>query len=110
MSKALPRDLRLVQPRVVLRDRGRGGRHDGEIERRARAGAAFDPHPSAHEFAQALAYGKAEARSAVVSRRRRIDLAERFKEPVETVRGNPDARIPHGEPQFVVVAPQGTGA
>src|ERR1051325_10718451 len=64
-------------------------------------GVAFRPYPAPHQLRQITADGKSKARSAIVACGRRIDLAERLKQPVHPFLWNPNSGIGDGEMNYI---------
>ena len=93
----------------LTRDAGGGSsrRHacrfgeDREVERRAVALDALDPHRAAHQFGESLADCEAQPGAAVLAGGRRVELAELLEQLVRPVDRNADAGVAHGEVDLV---------
>ena len=102
---ALADELRLRSLREGCRTVGNqlelgSGAFDGEVDGRAFAQLTLDPHPSAHELAEAFADGQAEPGASILTGGRGIDLAEGTKQQRNLVGGNADAGIADGKVQL----------
>ena len=73
------------------------------MERGADAQLAVYPQDSAHHFHQAPADGQPQAGAAKAPRGRGVDLAKGLEEVVDTVGGDADPRVAHGELDHIAV-------
>ena len=87
-STTSTRSVRELLGNDLARARGRADAEpDGEEERAADAGLAFEPDAAAHQLDQPAADGQAQAGAAVLARRGHVGLRERLETASPTARG-----------------------
>src|SRR5204863_3820097 len=84
---------RRVTSRPRRRLAGTGPRAHGKVKRGPPAGLACDRHRTAHQLGETFADDEPQASTAKLPRRRTVNLAEGFEQPLLLVARDPDAGI-----------------